>query len=124
MVAADAVTKCEIAPVSDQPEKVYFVPFDPWGVVVAIVCWVPIVQLTCTGAAFGVALSTLTNRPCGEVLIVTMTWFSTKFAVTETGLFIVSISGLLVLDVVPVQVENLYMLLADVAVKVTGVPAE
>jgi hypothetical protein len=54
--------------------------------------------------------------------MVTPTVFNTKFAVSETELFIVIIRGVLVLAVVPVHLENLYRVLDAVAESVTWVP--
>jgi len=108
VVAAAAVTECESAKPSDQPAKVYWVPAERLcGEVVAMVCWLPTCQVTATGAGCGAPLSTLTASPDGEVTIVTLTLFTTKFAVSFTGPDMVTIRGLVELLVVPVQLEKL-----------------
>jgi len=107
-VPAEAATECDKAPPSDQLAKVYWVPaVGVCGEVVAMVCGLPTCQVTATGAACGVPPSTLTANPDGEVLMVTPTLFTTKFAVTLSGPLIVTfVEALPALATGPVQFAN------------------
>ena len=110
VVPAEAVTECDKAPASDQLAKVYWVPaVGDCGEDVAMVCWLPTCQVTGTGEACGVPPSTLTANPDGEVLMVTATLFTTKFAVTVSGPLMVTVVEALVglATGPPVQFANL-----------------
>src|SRR5580692_4002709 len=99
-----------MAPLSDQLAKVYRVPaVGVCGEMVAMVCGLPTCQVTATGAACGAAPSTLTPNPDGEVLMVTPTVFTTKFAVTLAGpLMVMLVEALPALATgLPVQFANL-----------------
>ena len=77
------------------------------GVLVAIVCWLPACKNTATGVICDGPPSTLTANPDGEVLRVTLTLFTTKFAVTLSAALIVTlVEALLGFATGPLQLEN------------------
>jgi hypothetical protein len=111
VMAEEAVTEWLSAPPSDQLTNVSCVPADGvCGVVVAMVCCDPACQLTLTGEACDFPPSTLTSKPDGEVLIVTLELLVAKFAVTVSGPLIVTVveaSVLVPAATGPVQLVNL-----------------
>jgi hypothetical protein len=92
-------------PPSLQFEKTYLVPVDPWGVVVAMVCELPVVHEKVCEELY-VTPSTEKLRPVGLVVIV-MPLVAEKLAVTLLAADIVTDCGLVAPVRSPDQEENM-----------------